>query len=1138
MIGFYAVVEAFTFGYTWIYPNVPVFLLMYAQANYMNSVIPFGTISAFIKIIYTCFSLLHLLPSGIKQASEIFVSFNRVQGFMETMNVDHNWIQEVEYDAGEEEKLGHRAVDKNLGEKQVNGEEYCLEINNADFYWLENKKNIQNNEEYEKQEGEQDDDNKKELVQSMLTIEERNTTKIHSRVFDIDQKNENKIKKTAKKSFKISNFDLKLPKNKLIFVIGKVGSGKSSFLYSLLGEMNPTLTSYRQKSKKSSKFLTQYTTQLKRSKKIAVLSQNPWILGETIQENILLGENLDNERLEDCINMACFDKDLKNMEKGLQTQVGEGGQTISGGQRTRLLLARCLYQDPDLLLLDDPLSALDINVATQIMEGTIVEKLKHKSIILCTNTISMLKFADVILVMERGEVIFRGGFDEVQENHVYMEMKEATDRQIQEDEIDDKNKGDFSLKNISEEFQFEEEKNTTPSIFKSEETSKNGLSGASTKVASIKSTTTSTSSTSQKQVANEDQKVMELFMEEDKEEGLISLSVFFKTIKYVGGPVVHILIIMSALALAMSDNAVPYSTISYFKNVNSENRYEIWSIFYLICIQGLSIIFATFLVRFSTLFASRTIHNRMAYHILHCKISQFFDRIPQGRILNRFTEDLENLDDYTSEAFFDFYTFFGFLVVELGALVLTGGSFYLMIPFNLYVVVCLKIRADYMNAKREVIRLKRVTKSPITSSLNEAIAGLVEVRAMQKENYVFKKLDYSCDENNKNNLMVNGLSGWFKAKIFIYALFMIYVPSYSYIIYKIWFNRENIRLENLVFFLVLASETVIDISLFLNMISYLEETMISVERCLHFAEIQPEEGYLHFQKEKKLNLGGRQTTRKIRRFMKGGSIEVKEVSARYPTSSVPVLKNLNFKVETGQKIGIVGRTGAGKTSLIKLFWRSLDTCQGQILVDGVDISGLDLKDLRSQIMVVSQDVSLFSGSLRENLHPKLEINFKKIQKFSKKKKKIELKKLKIKEQKIVNDLIKLGFDSLKLERVGLSLEIESDGSNLSLGEKQIISFERTVIDRKKLVILDEATAAVDLKTEERIQEVINEEFQDRTMLIIAHRVQTVLNCHKVMVLDSGQVKEFGTIPELLEIEGGMFRQIYEKFKGVGTGFDQ
>lgn len=316
MIGLYAVVEALTFGFAWTYPNSPIFLLMYSQAYLMDTIIPYGTISAFIKIIFACFSLLYFLPTGVKQGFEIYVSLKRIQGFLGVADVDQSWIQSIK--SGDKEVYSGQFGEekKSLSNNGSENGEFCVEMKNADFYWLENKKNIEENE---KIEGEKNEGAKKEIEQSMLTIEERNTTKIHSRVFDIDPKNLKKeIKETKKKSFKISNFDLKLPKNKLIFVIGKVGSGKTSFLYSLLGEMNPTLASYRQNLHKSSKSEnSKYMTQLKRTKKVAVLSQNSWIIGESIQENILLGAPIDQKKLKDCIEMSCFDKDLETMEKGL-----------------------------------------------------------------------------------------------------------------------------------------------------------------------------------------------------------------------------------------------------------------------------------------------------------------------------------------------------------------------------------------------------------------------------------------------------------------------------------------------------------------------------------------------------------------------------------------------------------------------------------------------------------------------------------------------------------------------------------------------------------------------------------------------------------------------------------------------------
>ena len=250
-----------------------------------------------------------------------------------------------------------------------------------------------------------------------------------------------------------------------------------------------------------------------------------------------------------------------------------------------------------------------------------------------------------------------------------------------------------------------------------------------------------------------------------------------------------------------------------------------------------------------------------------------------------------------------------------------------------------------------------------------------------------------------------------------------------------------------------------------------------------------------------------------------GHVQFKNVSAKYITKTTPVLSNLDLNVLPGQKIGVVGRTGAGKTSFIKLFWNGLDISEGSITIDGRDISQIDLKYLRKEIMVVSQETALFSGTIRENLDPQLEyLADRSTQEFMDN------------ENKIVRDIVELGFDEKKLDEKGLDYIIEGDGSNLSLGERQIISFERTIIGKKNIIILDEATAAVDLKTEKKIQEMIDKTFKNKTMFIIAHRIQTVMKCDKILVLDLGKVKEFGTIEELLKKPNGQFKSIYEQFK--------
>lgn len=290
-----------------------------------------------------------------------------------------------------------------------------------------------------------------------------------------------------------------------------------------------------------------------------------------------------------------------------------------------------------------------------------------------------------------------------------------------------------------------------------------------------------------------------------------------------------------------------------------------------------------------------------------------------------------------------------------------------------------------------------------------------------------------------------------------------------------------------------------------------ESKLVSYERCIAFEEIQPEKMYTRFAEESKhldsMANGKYKSTHTAQEIATEGAIKFTNVSCRYNERSDLVIKNLSFELKPKEKIGIIGRSGAGKSTLIKLMWLCIRPCEGQILIDGTDISETDLKDWRSQVMVISQDTCLFEGSLKENIDPLNTMGD---------------------DEKLNQILKRLNFMHKDYETHGLKMQIEADGGNLSQGEKQLICFSRTLVTRKKILIFDEATANIDLKTEETIQKEIKQEFGECTMMIIAHRIQTIIHCDKIMVMDGGMMVEFDTPKNLLKTEGSYFKEIYEK----------
>jgi len=617
-----------------------------------------------------------------------------------------------------------------------------------------------------------------------------------------------------------------------------------------------------------------------------------------------------------------------------------------------------------------------------------------------------------------------------------------------------------------------------------------------------------------------------LFIEEDRMIGSVSPKIFLRCIYAMGGFPAHLLMIFFGFCSSILENLVIYKFLGYAKQLSDSTRANgasqiiLLSLLYAFTGVGRGIV-----VMISNLFAARKIHSRMVFSFIHCKISEFLERVPEGRIINRFSEDIETLDTRIGFSFSSTYLFFSYIVVNMVVIIYSERSLYFLIPCLILVIIGAWLRTLYMGLKREVIRLKRTTKSPITSCLGEALNGMVELRTQGKQAYQMTQLDHLINENNKNNLMIYGLDSWFSNMVLNTTMLVVQIPAYSYVVWTIYSATESIDLRLTMMFLLSATQIAPSLLYLLQRFCELETNLISIERCLSFEEIMPEEGYKDLDRQRKAyQFPKKSTIKKIlseeskSRLFTNGSITLENVSASYPNTDRDVLQNLSISFKSGEKIGVVGRTGAGKTSLIKLFWRGLKVREGKIVVDGFDISSLDLKDLRREIMIVSQETAMFSGTLRENIDPKLEYLMPH-----------DSEQFKEGESKLINKLIDLGFDQQRLNEHGLNFKIEGNGDNLSLGERQIISFARTLVADNRIIILDEATASVDMKTEQLIQNIITKEFATKTMIVIAHRIQTILKCDRILVLENGRVAEFDTIQNLLMKEDGWFKKIYNKF---------
>ena len=581
------------------------------------------------------------------------------------------------------------------------------------------------------------------------------------------------------------------------------------------------------------------------------------------------------------------------------------------------------------------------------------------------------------------------------------------------------------------------------------------------------------------------------------------------------GGIFAIVLVLTLGLIEGSFKVVNYNLLSkwstQFKTLDTNKtllRYFIYGL-----IESLSSGVNALILGFIGYYISRSIHAKMMYSVLHSKIESFISRVPTGRILNRFSSDISTLDMQTIKVVFLFIWRLSAVLVNMFMFGLIVG--YEMIGLCVFMLVmCIYFQRTYMGAKREFLRTASIAKSPILNYLLDTCRGLPYIRAAKQEDWFRNKFMELLDDSSKNEMVLTGLSNWYRIRSCIIITLVVVLPSYLIII----FLKPDLPLSEIVIIILLGSTLGWDLNELLIQQSDLESTMISIERCHHFQMIEPEVQYKSYEEDLKLMDGSSSSIEIVKKRQEDnqetilieGKVKFSNMSCKYATSANPILRNLSFVIRPGEKIGVIGRTGSGKSTLIKLVWRALDFYEGDIEIDGKSIKEVDLKSLRSQIMVVTQETTLIEGSLRQNIDIRLQDSSR--------------------DEEIKRILEYLGFDNPNYIKEGLDMIIDGEGSNLSAGENQLISFARTMLDKKKIMILDEATANIDIKTEENIQKCIDREFKDTTMLIIAHRIQTIMTCDRILILEQGKIAALDTPANLSKQKDSYFITILNKME--------
>ncbi|XP_075666925.1 ABC transporter C family member 12-like isoform X3 [Castanea sativa] len=841
----------------------------------------------------------------------------------------------------------------------------------------------------------------------------------------------------------LSNINLDIPVGSLVAVVGATGEGKTSLISAMLGELPPV---------GDSSVIIRGT--------VAYVPQISWIFNATVRENILFGSKFEPTRYWKAIDVTAMQHDLDLLPGHDFTEIGERGVNISGGQKQRVSMARAVYSNSDVYIFDDPLSALDAHVARQVFNSCLKEELREKTRVLVTNQLHFLPQVDRIILVFEGMIKEDGTFEELSKNGVLFQklMENAGKMEEQEYEKEDNKTYD--------------QKSTKPTV--------NGLENDFPKDASLKKKGKGGKSV--------------LIKQEERETGVVSWNVLMRYKTALGGICVVMILFMCYL-LTEGLRILSSTWLSFWTDQSTSESYRpgyYILIYALLSFGQVAVTLAnSYWLIISSLRGAKRLHDAMLHSILRAPMI-FFNTNPTGRIINRFAKDLGDIDRNVANFI---NMFLGQVWQLLSTFVLIGTvstiSLWSIMPL---LILFYAAYLYYQSTSREVKRLDSITRSPVYAQFGEALNGLSSIRAYKAYDRMANINGKSMDNNIRFTLVNISSNRWLTIRLETLGGVMIWLTATFAVL-------QNARVENRVAF---ASKMGLLLSYSLNITSLLSGVLRQASRaenCLN--SVERVGTYVDLPSEAPAII---ESNRPPPGWPSSGTIVFEDVVMRYRPELPPVLHGLSFTVPPSEKLGIVGRTGAGKSSMLNALFRIVETERGRILIDDCDIGKLGLTDLRNVLSIIPQSPVLFSGTVRFNIDPFSEHNDADLWEA------LERANLK---------------DVIRKNCFGLDSEVSEGGENFSVGQRQLLSLARALLRRSKILVLDEATAAVDVRTDALIQKTIREEFKSCTMLIIAHRLNTIIDSDRILVLDAGQVLEYDTPEELLSNEGSAFSRMIQ-----------
>ncbi|KAK3841126.1 MAG: P-loop containing nucleoside triphosphate hydrolase protein [Linnemannia gamsii] len=844
----------------------------------------------------------------------------------------------------------------------------------------------------------------------------------------------------------LNSINLTIPRGSLVAVVGPVGSGKSSLLQAITGTM--TLSSGR----------------IIRGSAISYASQTPWIQNATIRDNILFDQPFDEKLYWRVVRACCLVQDLDSFPAGDRTEIGEQGVNLSGGQKARLSLARAVYfnasSDPGrIVVMDDPLSAVDAHVGKRLWRECVLKELKGETRVIATHQLQVLPDVDYVIYMKGGAIVEKGTYQELMRKNggEFREMMTQCGDAVE------------SSSGPKDQLHYEEDTANCSS------TDQDGQEQVT-----------------QGEALSKKAKIHEgaaLMTAEERESGAISWKVYLQYFQMEGlriwGAVVACYVFQQACGLVMN----------FWLSLWTDKEFDLPTMTYTFVYVGLALLqfvimaIATQLLSVAIIRTARKMHSQAFDKVIHAPLS-FFDTNPLGRILNRFSKDVDALDNNLWMTLNDI----------LYTLLIVMGSVSMILIFFPYLALFIFPMAGlyyffstyYRSTSRELKRLDSNLRSHLYAHFTESLTGMATLKAYNRIDHAIKINQERVDLSNRPYYLFHVGTRWIAYRLQLMGSCLMFMTAMFVVS-----GRNSINAATAGLVLSYLARIGGDMSWVVQCFATFENNMNSAERLVHYIKNLPQESPTATSPHRQPPLSSTWPSQ--------GSLEFKNVTLRYRPDLPPVLRDISFSVQAGLKIGVVGRTGAGKSSLIQaLFLLSDLDNDSQILLDGIDTQTIGTADLRSHIAIIPQDPALFEGTFRYNLDP--------LERHT--------------EQELWQVLETSDLKCyVQAQEGGLDAAVLAKGENLSAGQRQLVCLSRALLATCKVVVLDEATASVDMATDFLIQKAIRNEFSDATVITIAHRINTIIDYDRILVMHDGQVAEYDTPQTLLQDSRSMFSSL-------------